>query len=36
MDMNAQRYLRDARWLLYGGGTQTMILNIIGIEIGKE
>lgn len=36
MDMNAQRYLRDSRWLLYGGGTQTMILNIIGIEIGKE
>jgi alkylation response protein AidB-like acyl-CoA dehydrogenase len=36
MDMNPQRYLRDARWLLYGAGTQTMILNIIGIEIGKE
>ncbi len=36
MDMNIQRYLRDARWLLYGGGTQTMILNIIAAEIGRE
>jgi alkylation response protein AidB-like acyl-CoA dehydrogenase len=34
--MNIQRYLRDARWLLYGGGTQTMILNIIAAEIGRE
>jgi len=36
MDMNIQRYFRDARWLLYGAGTQTMILNIIGAEIDKE
>jgi len=36
IDMNPQRYLRDARWLLYGGGTQTMILNIIGAEIRRE
>lgn len=36
MDMNIQRYFRDARWLLYGGGTQTMILNIIGAEISRE
>ncbi len=36
MDMNIQRYLRDARWLLYGGGTQTMILNIIAAEIARE
>jgi alkylation response protein AidB-like acyl-CoA dehydrogenase len=36
MDMNIQRYFRDARWLLYGAGTQTMILNIIGAEIRKQ
>jgi alkylation response protein AidB-like acyl-CoA dehydrogenase len=36
MEMNLQRYLRDARWLLYGAGTQTMILNIIAAEIGRE
>jgi butyryl-CoA dehydrogenase len=36
MEMNLQRYLRDARWLLYGAGTQTMILNIIAIEIARE
>jgi alkylation response protein AidB-like acyl-CoA dehydrogenase len=36
MEMNIQRYFRDARWLLYGAGTQTMILNIIAAEIGKE
>jgi alkylation response protein AidB-like acyl-CoA dehydrogenase len=36
MDMNIQRYFRDARWLLYGAGTQTMILNIIGAEIDKK
>jgi len=36
MDMNIQRYFRDARWLLYGGGTQTMILNIIAAEISRE
>ena len=36
MEMNIQRYFRDARWLLYGAGTQTVILNIIAAEIGKE
>jgi alkylation response protein AidB-like acyl-CoA dehydrogenase len=36
MDMSIQRYLRDARWLLYGGGTQTMILNIIAAEMARE
>jgi len=36
MDMNIQRYFRDARWLLYGAGTQTIILNIIAAEIDKE
>jgi alkylation response protein AidB-like acyl-CoA dehydrogenase len=36
MEMSLQRYLRDARWLLYGAGTQTMILNIIAAEIGRE
>jgi alkylation response protein AidB-like acyl-CoA dehydrogenase len=36
MDMGIQRYFRDARWLLYGAGTQTMILNIIAAEIGRE
>ena len=36
MDMNIQRYFRDARWLLYGAGTQTMILNIIGAEVLKQ
>lgn len=36
MDMNMQRYFRDARWLLYGAGTQTIILNIIAAEIQKQ
>jgi butyryl-CoA dehydrogenase len=36
MDMNIQRYFRDARWLLYGAGTQTIILNIIAAEIQKQ
>jgi len=36
MDMNIQRYFRDARWLLYGAGTQTMILNIIAAEVRKQ
>lgn len=35
-DMNIQRYLRDARWLLYGAGTQHIILNIIASEIQKK
>jgi len=33
--MNIQRYFRDMRWLLYGAGTQTMILNIITYELQK-
>jgi alkylation response protein AidB-like acyl-CoA dehydrogenase len=36
MEMNIQRYFRDARWLLYGAGTQTVILNIIAAEMRKE
>ncbi len=36
MDMNIQRYFRDARWLLYGAGTQTIILDIIAAEIQKQ
>lgn len=36
MDMNIQRYFRDARWLLYGAGTQTIILNIIAGEIRRK
>ena len=35
MDMNIQRYFRDMRWLLYGAGTQTMILNIITHELQR-
>ena len=35
MEMNAQRYLRDMRWLLYGAGTQTVILNIITREVQR-
>jgi len=35
-DMNIQRYFRDVRWLLYGAGTQTIILNIIASEIQKR
>ncbi len=35
-DMNIQRYFRDARWLLYGAGTQTIILDIIAAEIEKQ
>ncbi len=36
MDMNIQRYFRDARWLLYGAGTQTIVLNIIAGELRKK
>ena len=35
MEMNIQRYFRDMRWLLYGAGTQTMILNIITYELQR-
>jgi butyryl-CoA dehydrogenase len=35
MEMNVQRYFRDMRWLLYGGGTQTIILSIITNELQK-
>jgi alkylation response protein AidB-like acyl-CoA dehydrogenase len=35
MDMDIQRYFRDMRWLLYGAGTQPMILTIITSEVRK-
>jgi alkylation response protein AidB-like acyl-CoA dehydrogenase len=35
MEMNVQRYFRDMRWLLYGAGTQTVILNIIASELAR-
>ncbi len=34
-EMNVQRYFRDMRWLLYGAGTQPMILNIIASELQR-
>jgi butyryl-CoA dehydrogenase len=34
-EMNVQRYFRDMRWLLYGAGTQTIILNIIANELQR-
>ncbi len=34
MDVGPQRYFRDARFLLYGGGTSEIIRNIIAGEIG--
>jgi alkylation response protein AidB-like acyl-CoA dehydrogenase len=33
MEYPAQRYLRDARFLLYGGGTQEILRNFIGSRI---
>lgn len=33
MEYPAQRYLRDARFLLYGGGTQEILRNFIGTRI---
>lgn len=34
MEYDAQRYYRDARFLLYGGGTSEVLLNIISKEMG--
>jgi alkylation response protein AidB-like acyl-CoA dehydrogenase len=33
MEMSPQRYFRDARWFLYGAGTQTINLDIIASEV---
>lgn len=35
LELGPQRYLRDARWFLYGGGTQTINLDIIARELSK-
>ncbi|MFQ6014244.1 MAG: acyl-CoA dehydrogenase family protein [Anaerolineae bacterium] len=35
MDLSPQRYFRDARFLLYGGGTSEIIRNIIASEIRR-
>jgi len=32
-EYNPQRYLRDARFLLYGGGTQEILSDFIGRQI---
>jgi alkylation response protein AidB-like acyl-CoA dehydrogenase len=34
MEYDAQRYFRDARFLLYGGGTSEILRNIIAKELG--
>jgi alkylation response protein AidB-like acyl-CoA dehydrogenase len=34
MEYDAQRYFRDARFLLYGGGTSEILRNIIAREMG--
>jgi alkylation response protein AidB-like acyl-CoA dehydrogenase len=34
MEYNAQRYFRDARFLLYGGGTSEILRGIIAKEMG--
>lgn len=34
MELPAQRYFRDARFLLYGGGTSEILRNIIAKELG--
>ena len=38
MEYPAQRYFRDARFLLFGGGTSEILKNIIaaGLESGKD
>jgi alkylation response protein AidB-like acyl-CoA dehydrogenase len=36
MEMNPQRYLRDARWFLYGAGTQTINLDIIASVVSTD
>jgi alkylation response protein AidB-like acyl-CoA dehydrogenase len=33
MEFDVQRYYRDARFLLYGGGTSEILRNIIGREL---
>jgi alkylation response protein AidB-like acyl-CoA dehydrogenase len=34
MEYDAQRYFRDARFLLYGGGTSEILRTIIAKELG--
>ena len=34
MEYDAQRYFRDARFLLYGGGTSEVLKNVIAKELG--
>jgi alkylation response protein AidB-like acyl-CoA dehydrogenase len=34
MEYDAQRYFRDARFLLYGGGTSEIMRTIIARELG--
>ena len=34
MEFDAQRYFRDARFLLYGGGTSEIVRTIIAREMG--
>ncbi len=36
MEYPAQRYFRDARFLLYGGGTSEILLGLIGREVLKR
>lgn len=36
MDYPAQRYFRDARFLLYGGGTSELLRGLIGREVTKR
>ena len=36
MEFEAQRYFRDARFLLYGGGTSEILKNMIARELGQE
>jgi alkylation response protein AidB-like acyl-CoA dehydrogenase len=34
MEYDAQRYYRDARFLLYGGGTSEILRTVIAKELG--
>ena len=36
MEYPVQRYFRDARFLLYGGGTSEVLRNLIGREVLKR
>ncbi|HYW27388.1 MAG TPA: acyl-CoA dehydrogenase family protein [Terriglobales bacterium] len=36
MEYPAQRYFRDARFLLYGGGTSEILLGLIGRDVGRR